>query len=817
MATKIDVQTLIKHRFWIILGTACLLWLISIFSISGLKSMAEQDWNTAKSTDDQLKAIHGGLLYNDQWIARIREETEKAKKQKDEIWWDAWERQNEVVRAARTLPRPATSEPAGSNASDQIGRPPAVRWNPLITWPQITQLPPLPLTFSPQTGFRGPGDVLDFGEPYTSAAGVVPNEYKEPNVYLRQYEEMIVLVRPLDEKTGTGAVRFYGSGAPRDNARQILRPIVWGDKQATWEEFWLAQEEVAIKRELLKIVAAANDDVGQMRDEWEEKIPPPLPASTVSEDTKTPAEGESESTSQGASAAEAKESVAKPRTVFLDHKRYLNTTWQVGVVPYDQEKGTGPSLNWWDGWLLDMDLVRVGPKQVELRITESNLSHVHRIPPTPLVVIVEHEASGQRWTVDLKQAGDLPPSRTTVDPKTKQQTEQQSNRVWKPIVVPEQANKIVAVQRKPQAPELDRRRFQNGLWLVDARLLEGPGGQGIVEGTFYNISGRRLLPSGFEAVVQDARKVQFSAQIRFEGKELRGLVAGESRPLPRSTVQVGTPRELIAMRMTLDWRTVPIKRIDRIEMGRVAHSQSDRTYLAQLVEYDFARKGGQAASPAVPATAPGPGGSTGVSGMPEGGAGMGAAGAAAGAGLAGGYSRSQEKFTPIHRLPTERYVANDEGKLDIEVRRIPIAMVVIVDQRYINNVLTAVNNSRLRIQITQVVFTRVPELPRPGTPQTGGTGTLSGPGAGAPGAPGGLVPPGAPPGTGAPRSPLGPSAPKEKPKLPKEAELFAGPLDEDTTPVELQIYGWATIYENPEARERIQKKTAGQVTQGAGP
>jgi hypothetical protein len=86
-----------------------------------------------------------------------------------------------------------------------------------------------------------------------------------------------------------------------------------------------------------------------------------------------------------------------------------------------------------------------------------------------------------------------------------------------------------------------------------------------------------------------------------------------------------------------------------------------------------------------------------------------------------------------------------------EVRRIPIAFAVVVDQAHINDVLTATSNSRLRIQITQAVW--------------GHYGAISG----------------------------GSSSDNTGVAAHDEASL-----------VGLAVYGWAVIYEDPEAWKRIE-------------
>jgi hypothetical protein len=163
-------------------------------------------------------------------------------------------------------------------------------------------------------------------------------------------------------------------------------------------------------------------------------------------------------------------------------------------------------------------------------------------------------------------------------------------------------------------------------------------------------------------------------------------------------------------------------------------------------------------------------------------------------------------------LPLNRYY-----EITDEVRRVPIAVVVICDMSSLNEVLTAFANSPLRVQVTQAVWNRVPSLPRPdfgkkadtapGAPGTpgGGPGTTgSGPGTTGSGAGAARLPGGYPGRPDGPGSPTGPSSGTGAGSSTTPGPVSARSQTEDeATQIELQIYGLATIYESPEAWRRL--------------
>jgi hypothetical protein len=170
-------------------------------------------------------------------------------------------------------------------------------------------------------------------------------------------------------------------------------------------------------------------------------------------------------------------------------------------------------------------------------------------------------------------------------------------------------------------------------------------------------------------------------------------------------------------------------------------------------------------------------------------------------GLGGGGAASNP--TSVNGFERNRYL-----KATAQCRHLPIGMVLIVDQDHVHDVLVAVANSRLRIQITQVEFQHVASS---GMSAPGGMfpGAPGGPGGPAPGGPGG-------PGTKPPPMPIPPKTPGGPPggpggpgtEVPPGGNLGTTSPGEDGNLVELRIYGIASIYERfPLLAGKVKKVT----------
>lgn len=224
------------------------------------------------------------------------------------------------------------------------------------------------------------------------------------------------------------------------------------------------------------------------------------------------------------------------------------------------------------------------------------------------------------------------------------------------------------------------------------------------------------------------------------------------------------PSAIEAVEQVLDWHTAPVKRIDRLRLAYVSSSTSGKP----LVPFPkFAPK--DDASGGAPGGAPTgmQGGAPGAIAMPPnmpGMPGMERPGGAKGTGELG--------------LVRDRYLETSD-----QVRRMPIALVLIVDQAHVQDVLTAFAKSRLRFQTTQVEWRRYRGSIQPSIVEEGAVGEVG------PGMMGRRRPPMAPPGAVGVRPP-----PMVKPGNPPAAADQPEDDEDSSNLVELGIYGIASLY-----------------------
>ncbi len=247
------------------------------------------------------------------------------------------------------------------------------------------------------------------------------------------------------------------------------------------------------------------------------------------------------------------------------------------------------------------------------------------------------------------------------------------------------------------------------------------------------------------------------------------------------------PTGVLAVRQVLDERNAPVRRIDALVMGGRAKDARHSTAEMKAPKWYPS----EAAAPAAAAApggevAAGGGGMPGraAGGMPGGGGGFG--GMVAGAGGAGG--------GPFGVLD-----ANKERYIDVtdQVRRMPVALVLVVDQMFVQDALAAYANSPLRFQVTQYHWTRFR-----GALDTGGSATAGSP-FGPPAGGGGSF---GPPSGGGGSLDSGELAGGAGPGGPPAgygggAGGPAGAEDQQVTSglVELSLYGIVTLYEKYEA------------------
>jgi hypothetical protein len=343
------------------------------------------------------------------------------------------------------------------------------------------------------------------------------------------------------------------------------------------------------------------------------------------------------------------------------------------------------------------------------------------------------------------------------------------------------------------------RRFRNGTWefkfVVEGNKISN-------RSTLKNISpARAALPLGSKE--SRGLRVQLrqgdspplvlevaGEPVPFDGPPLEFKESdpkGWEKPLEVTRLDLSQPFDL---EQVLDWSTAPVRRIDALRTAKHSH----RTAKSTLVPYPPFKppddSGGAAAK-----SAAGAGTSGGAGSGAPGGAGPGGPGDK-GLGDEKGAVGPPPSGTEVYGLERNRYIiATDQS------RHLPIAMVFVVEQSHVNDVLIAIANSPLRIQTTQVAFHDMP-LRSPTSTSASGE-----PGAERPG----WIPM-VPPVRDEKKPPVGPSfGPGGVPGGPQPGTQPGTTAEEvDTNLVELTVYGIATLY------ERYKEKTSeGPATPGA--
>ncbi|MBN9119341.1 MAG: hypothetical protein J0I06_09295, partial [Planctomycetes bacterium] len=275
-------------------------------------------------------------------------------------------------------------------------------------------------------------------------------------------------------------------------------------------------------------------------------------------------------------------------------------------------------------------------------------------------------------------------------------------------------------------PDEEKRKavFRNRTWSVELELVREGGSQRLV-GTLTNQS-ERLQLMGVGNVM--ALNVWFSKDpaaapmvFKIGGEFLPGKGAikrdKDGKEVPANVLSVvpiddhivppaTSAEEIVRVEQVFDIRTVPVKRIEALALGFLDSRNAGKPLVGPKSP-PFAPDP-VAADPAAGAGA-GPGGPMGMGGLPP--APMGGIGPIdMGPGGPGGPNAGNTTKGQLWGGGPIRAVvdANKKRYLEVtdQVRRLPVGVVVVVDQSYIEDMLLAFANSPLRFQITQVAWTR---------------------------------------------------------------------------------------------------------------
>jgi hypothetical protein len=319
------------------------------------------------------------------------------------------------------------------------------------------------------------------------------------------------------------------------------------------------------------------------------------------------------------------------------------------------------------------------------------------------------------------------------------------------------ANDSVAKFDGKGGSELDKEYvFKNPYWQLSGRLTTD--GKGKTERKL-KVKIKNLLDQRQDldvTLLMTLAKGRSPVRVKIEGVARGPMGTTDSKAVAGDTMEVAfdaaklgmTPQGVFAVEQVLTWKTAAVKRIDNVSMGSI--DPNDCSLSQRLVAKGLKPFRPEEKKPVDPNAPPAP---------PPGAAPTGPV----------------VKLTP-NGLISERYL-----EVTQQARRIPVAVVLIVDQQHVERVQTAFTDSSLRFLLTQVVMNRYPGSMRPAEP----TDPNAAP-----------TPAGAPPGpVRPPRRPFFPRGIRAGPGAQAPAPDTATASSDEESNVELVLYGIVSLYE----------------------
>jgi hypothetical protein len=204
---KMDKENFIKYHFWYLLGLLLpLIFLALIMLWTGTAGAISTKQAEIEKSKTLLKGV-GSDPKNQKWTDALNKKLDAIKGQESKNWKAAWEPQADIM-----------------------------------TWPPA-------LSEKMKGAYFG-----DLIEPRVRA------DYTKEDQYASQIDPLVEIVQPVNAR-GEGAVQC-GTG----NWATFLQTADWSnDPTPSAEEIWLAQEDLWVQRELLRIVREANDSVARLK------------------------------------------------------------------------------------------------------------------------------------------------------------------------------------------------------------------------------------------------------------------------------------------------------------------------------------------------------------------------------------------------------------------------------------------------------------------------------------------------------------------------------------------------------------------------
>jgi hypothetical protein len=279
MSTTLDKDTLLKYHFWILIGLFFLFVLVPLITL--LTSVGPDITKEQEKLQTEMKSYTAvSNAKNEKWETVLREKDKVIVGNKDKVHDAAWKIQED-----------------------------------LMTWPESLE----------RKGW-GKSRYTYFGDPIEPYDR---DRYRKE--YEKQLKDVFAVVHPLSPK-GDGVMQFAGGIGPEawNNVLNLVREF----KEPSSAEIWLAQEDLWVKRELLRIVREANDAIAKFKEVAPE-------TATADKDKKDPKSAAPAPDKTGAAVApagktkqEAKPAPAdKAKAVLVNEtaprKRFRNPFWEV--------------------------------------------------------------------------------------------------------------------------------------------------------------------------------------------------------------------------------------------------------------------------------------------------------------------------------------------------------------------------------------------------------------------------------------------------------------------------------------------------------
>jgi hypothetical protein len=350
-----------------------------------------------------------------------------------------------------------------------------------------------------------------------------------------------------------------------------------------------------------------------------------------------------------------------------------------------------------------------------------------------------------------------------------------------------EANDSVARLKKLDNPpktekaqqEIDHQIFANPTWRIEVALL-GEVPKLRLRWQATNVSKQRQV-LGINFTV-GFRGTKATDTLFLDGEPLGPDQSTEPKDRPLGgQLEIDRPEGVESVTQVFDWRTAPVKRIDQIALGH--HSQRTQPKGLKPAVLPLLTKPADPKAGAAPAQ----------------GAPAGPRGKAPAARASGATPQNSMDFTEAG-LARDRYMEPPTKY----VRRMPVALELVVDQTNIQDVLTAMANSRLRIQIAQWHWARFYGDIKPKIETILAQGNEAKPPAAAPPAPSGIGSGGLFGGSTGLGSGRFRGIPQPGRQMPSPGGRAGGPPGRTARPameeqewqlVELSVYGMASLYE----------------------